>query len=121
MNFPIDDSLVAEGQHHNELFAYYPDFSEGRTKFPGDSRAALAPLLAHKALAGEYKWILYGDDDTIWFLNGVVQLLQNLDPSMPYIVTGDCLQVLRQTDKWKVPRSNAVTLEHKPKVLGLLA
>lgn len=92
VNFPIDDSLVAEGQHHNELFAYYPDFSEGRTKYPGDSRAALAPLLAHKALAGQYKWILYGDDDTIWFLNGVVQLLQNLDPSMPYIVTGDCQQ-----------------------------
>ena len=88
VNFVVDDMLVAEGQHHNELYTYFPDQYEGRSQYPGDSRAALAPLLAHKALAGQYKWLLYGDDDTLWFLSGVVELLQKLDPAMPYIITG---------------------------------
>ena len=36
-----------------------------------------------------YRWILYGDDDTFWFVGGVLDLLKDLDPDMPYIVTGD--------------------------------
>ncbi len=28
-------------------------------------RAALVPYLAHKALGDSYKWLLYGDDDTV--------------------------------------------------------
>ncbi len=32
--------------------------------------------------------MLYGDDDTIWFVGGVLDLLKDLDPEMPYIITG---------------------------------
>ena len=35
-----------------------------------------------------YKWMLYGDDDTIWFVGGVLDVLKDLDPEMPYIITG---------------------------------
>lgn len=35
-----------------------------------------------------YKWMLYGDDDTMWFVGGVLDVLKDLDPEMPYIITG---------------------------------
>lgn len=39
-----------------------------------------------------YKWILYGDDDTVWFVGGVLDLVKDLDPEIPYIVTGKACQ-----------------------------
>lgn len=41
-----------------------------------------------RALQGQYKWMLYGDDDTLWFVNGVLELARKLNPTMPYIITG---------------------------------
>ena len=41
-----------------------------------------------QAFKGEYKWILYGDDDTFFFVDGVLELLQDFDPSLPYFITG---------------------------------
>ena len=52
------------------------------------SEAAWACCVMCRALQGQYKWLLYGDDDTIWFVNGVLELAGKLDSSMPYIVTG---------------------------------
>ena len=46
----------------------------------------LLPLL--QAFKGDYKWILYGDDDTFFFVDGVLELLQDFDPSLPYFITG---------------------------------
>ena len=58
----------------------------------GDSRAALAPVLAHKALApGSFKWMLFGDDDTIFFVNSVLEFLQDFDPDLPYFISGGAL------------------------------
>ncbi|KAK9839187.1 hypothetical protein WJX84_009199, partial [Apatococcus fuscideae] len=90
--FIATDEAVTEagarvGAVNNEVYVTYPDSTDGRTQYPGDTRAALAPLLAHRALQGQYKWLLYGDDDTIWFMNGVLELAGKLDPTMPYIVT----------------------------------
>ena len=45
--------------------------------------------VAGRALQGQYKWMLYGDDDTLWFVNGVLELARKLDPTMPYIITGE--------------------------------
>lgn len=36
-----------------------------------------------------YKWLLYGDDDTFYFLDAAINVLQHLDPDMPYFLTGD--------------------------------
>lgn len=39
--------------------------------------------------------MLYGDDDTLWFTGGVLTLLKDLDPQMPYVITGmACCAVL---------------------------
>lgn len=32
------------------------------------------------------RWMLYGDDDTMFFSLGVQKLLEGLDPEMPYII-----------------------------------
>lgn len=43
----------------------------------------------------KYKWMLYGDDDTLWFTGGVLDLLKDLDPDMPYVITGMPFEMLR--------------------------
>ena len=49
-----------------------------------------------QAFKGQYSWMLYGDDDTMFFVDNVLELLQDFDPSMPYIITGMLsLSVLR--------------------------
>ena len=41
-----------------------------------------------RAIEQPYKWMLYGDDDTLFFPDTTAKLLQNLDPDMPYFLTG---------------------------------
>lgn len=62
-----------------------------RSLYPGDSRAGLVPFLAHKHFGDTYKWLLYMDDDTIFFPDAVMRLLEDFDPDMPYFITGECL------------------------------
>ncbi len=59
-----------------------------RSLYPGDSRAALVPFLAHKQFGDTYKWLLYMDDDTIFFPDAVIRLLEEFDPDMPYFISG---------------------------------
>jgi hypothetical protein len=54
------------------------------------------PFVAHKQLGDTYKWLLYGDDDTVWFMDGVLKFLEDLDPDMPYFISG---APPRKTDK----------------------
>lgn len=88
-----DPSLVsryaADAGTVNEVWVDYPDDTPPlKAKFPGDPRAAFTPWLAHKAVGGlGYKWILYGDDDTVWFVDNTLKLLKDLDPQMPYIIS----------------------------------
>lgn len=37
---------------------------------------------------GKYEWMLYGHDDTFFFVDSVLELLQDFDPALPYIITG---------------------------------
>ncbi len=32
--------------------------------------------------------MLYGDDDTLFFLDGILDLLQDFDPEIPYFISG---------------------------------
>lgn len=41
-----------------------------------------------QALGDTYKWMLYGDDDTIFFVEGVQNLVKDIDPNLPYFITG---------------------------------
>ena len=34
-----------------------------------------------------YKWLLYGDDDTVFFPEAARQLLARFDPDLPYAIT----------------------------------
>ena len=37
--------------------------------------------------ADSYKWILYGEDDTVFFLDNIIKVLSNLDHSQPYLLS----------------------------------
>ena len=37
---------------------------------------------------GQYDWMLYGHDDTLFLVDSVMELLQDFEPSLPYIITG---------------------------------
>lgn len=53
-------------------------------------RAAIAPFLAAKEMGLEsFKWVLYGDDDTVFFIDGALDALENLDYNMPYLLSDD--------------------------------
>ncbi|DBA79457.1 TPA: hypothetical protein ACH3X2_007729 [Trebouxia sp. C0005] len=71
----------------NEIWGYYPDDWPLKGLHAGDTRAALTPFLAHEAYEGQYSWLLYGDDDTLFFVDSVSELLQDFDPSLPYVIT----------------------------------
>ncbi|KAK9807637.1 hypothetical protein WJX72_005062 [[Myrmecia] bisecta] len=79
--------LVQEGARFQEVWSSYPDDTPRRSYYEGDSRAALMPFLAHKHFGDTYKWLLYGDDDTIFFLDAVLKLVKGLDPNTPYFLT----------------------------------
>lgn len=74
---------------HNEHWGFYPDDSPLHTlALKGDSRAALAPFLAFRELGDTFKWLFYGDDDTFFFVDAAANVLQGLDPDVPYFITG---------------------------------
>lgn len=35
-----------------------------------------------------FKWLFYGDDDSVLFLRGAMNIVAGLDPAMPYALTG---------------------------------
>eukprot|EP00195_Chlamydomonas_chlamydogama_P012728 CAMPEP_0202891358 /NCGR_PEP_ID=MMETSP1392-20130828/1440_1 /ASSEMBLY_ACC=CAM_ASM_000868 /TAXON_ID=225041 /ORGANISM="Chlamydomonas chlamydogama, Strain SAG 11-48b" /LENGTH=265 /DNA_ID=CAMNT_0049575087 /DNA_START=444 /DNA_END=1237 /DNA_ORIENTATION=+ len=50
----------------------------------------MAPFLAHDALMRlgvRYKWMLYGDDDTLFYVDNAMKLLQKLNPAVPLAIT----------------------------------
>lgn len=57
----------------------------------------MLPVLAYNEFVvkqgRDVKWILYGDDDTIFFTHGVNKLLEGLDHNMPYFIAGETLQI----------------------------
>lgn len=43
---------------------------------------------ANRGLNESFKWLFYGDDDTVFFLEGAMNVVKDLDPNMPYFLTG---------------------------------
>ncbi|KAG2496862.1 hypothetical protein HYH03_005264 [Edaphochlamys debaryana] len=56
---------------------------------PSSLRHVLSPVLAHQAVRGRYKWMLLGDDDTIWSISAVLRMLETaqLPYGMPVAIT----------------------------------
>jgi hypothetical protein len=66
------------------------------SRFPGPLQArinsfsyrqAAALGAAHEYDDGSYRWLLWGEDSTLWLLPGVLRMLQHLDPDLPYVIT----------------------------------
>lgn len=57
-NEPTTESQERVGALNNEVYITYPDSTDRRTQYPGDTRAALAPLLAHRYRPGLGAWLL---------------------------------------------------------------
>lgn len=73
-----------------EIWRSYPDDVEAMMKVDSQTwepRMALTPFFAHEAFEGGYEWMLYGHDDTLFFVEGILDLLQDFDPALPYIIT----------------------------------
>ncbi|KAG2434055.1 hypothetical protein HXX76_007783 [Chlamydomonas incerta] len=87
------DRLNEHNQAHRERYEYFPDEGEGDLGprfhgfMRGDTRAAAAPFMAHEHFGETYKWLLYGDDDTIFYMPAVKQMLAHLDPELPYAIS----------------------------------
>ena len=48
----------------------------------------MVPFLANQSVgADSYNWMLYGDDDTVFYLDNVLRMLEPLDHTMPYFIT----------------------------------
>ncbi|GFR42726.1 hypothetical protein Agub_g3644 [Astrephomene gubernaculifera] len=76
---------------HREAYGYWDDDSIAQGSWRGgnvgDTRAAATPFLAHRHFGDTYKWMLYGDDDTIFYMTGVLKLLSQFDPEQPLALT----------------------------------
>lgn len=44
-------------------------------------------LAAHLHGYDNFKWMLYGDDDTVFFIDNALEMLEGLDHNMPYFLT----------------------------------
>ena len=52
------------------------------------NRAGVTPFLAaHLRGYENFKWMLYGDDDTVFFVDNALDMLEELDHNMPYFLT----------------------------------
>lgn len=84
------EEVRAENQAYTSTrhrFIYQADRlgSNGTTSFV--HRAAWAPFLAFNASNGDFQWLLYGDDDTVWNLANVRRLLEGYDSALPYVIS----------------------------------
>lgn len=51
----------------------------------------MTPFMANKTIGTDnFKFVLYGDDDTVFFPDNILDLVNGLDHEMPYFMT-DCI------------------------------
>ena len=46
------------------------------------------PCAFGRQLGDSFKWLFYTDDDTMFFLDAAINVVKDLDPDMPYFLTG---------------------------------
>lgn len=76
--------------HHNEVYGVCPDqyVSDPKWHKAGDLRATVTPFIANMTIGPDnFKWMLFGDDDTVFLIDNVLNLLPHLDPVVPYFMT----------------------------------
>lgn len=86
-NKGLAENLTKASPAGEHQFLYQPEVGESKSGQRHFYRAAIAPFLAHEAVDGNYKWMLFGDDDTIWLMKNVERLLENYDHRLPYAIS----------------------------------
>jgi hypothetical protein len=88
---PLFCCFAQEGvTSYNEVYGVCPDqvVSDAKWHKAGDLRATVAPFLANMTIGpNNFKWMLFGDDDTVFLIDNVLHLLPHLDPTVPYFMT----------------------------------
>ena len=51
----------------------------------------MTPTLAHRHFGPTYKWMLWGDDDTLFLMPPILRELEKLDPEQPWVFNGEAL------------------------------
>jgi hypothetical protein len=74
-----------------EQWGVFPDEVPNRGQTPGDWRMLAAVRLANESFARDpdWQWMVYGDDDTVFLLPNLHEVLRNLDPEVPYYISDD--------------------------------
>lgn len=48
----------------------------------------MTPFLANQSCGVDnFRWILFGDDDTVFFVDNALKMLRHLDHKLPYFLT----------------------------------
>ncbi|KAK9816501.1 hypothetical protein WJX72_001161 [[Myrmecia] bisecta] len=88
---PLSPTLMDKARLHRETWSTYRDIeTPGLTIGPrsGDLRAAMVPFVANFTFgANSYKWMLYGDDDTVFFIDNILAVLNTMDHTVPYLIS----------------------------------
>lgn len=88
----------------NETYLHYRDTRVH--KHQGHLRAAMALLLAHRATNSTYKWMLGGDDDTLFYLPNVMSMLSKYNHSLPYFISDHLVFTSLAFNRTETPFTN---------------
>ena len=83
----FNNSDTAEFDKRLETWWTYPQDSVNGTYKATVSKTAAVLRLANQSLGTSYDWIAHGDDDTIFFMDAVYEVVHGLDPNMPYLLS----------------------------------
>ncbi|KDD73225.1 hypothetical protein H632_c2408p1, partial [Helicosporidium sp. ATCC 50920] len=84
-DFTPDAKLLLDGGAHGETFVY-----ANATELPYHyyGKAAMVPSMVHEHVGeSNYRWMLFGDDDTLWHMDSVASIISRLDPDLPWMIT----------------------------------
>lgn len=105
---------MQEGSKYSEIYGVCPDqvVKDARWHKAGDLRATVAPFLANMTIGPDnFEWMLFGDDDTVFLIDNVLNLIPHLDPTIPYYLTDHLWypQISgEQTSSWQTHKMCAI-------------
>jgi hypothetical protein len=90
----------AASHYHDANLTHFANQTKPRDvrfgyRLPGDYRYAHAPLTAHAWK--KYKWMLYGDDDTMWIMDSVARFLEPFDHTIPVMLSDNFWKCMGKT------------------------
>ena len=108
--------LQAKTMLYREAWRQFRDIKKSNLTVgpqPGDLRAAMAPFIAAKAAGPEnFKWMMFGDDDTVFFVDNVLQVCaQELAGKAAVVI---CAPTWKSVCNTRFPTAASQTCKHQP-------